>query len=104
VANCSKINGAAGGLTVEFKRLGFTTRAPTNGVGPDGDLKVSKIYVVKGSEKVAKSVSTLMGGIAILPMPTPAWITDANVGLADATVLVMLGHDLAGKRLAAMAG
>jgi hypothetical protein len=97
------VNGAAGVLTGEFGKLGFVTRKATNGVGPDGDLKVSKIYVKKGSEKVAKSVSVLMGGIDVIPMPTPVWITGAQVGLADATVVVMLGHDLAGKRLAEMA-
>lgn len=102
VANSSGVDGAAGVLTDELAALGFDTRKATNGAGPDGDLDVSKIYVVTGSEDVARSVSRLMGGIEILPMPTPAWITGANENLADATVLVMLGHDLAGKRLAEM--
>lgn len=104
VANCSGVNGAAGVLTDEFAALGFETRKATNGVGPDNDLKISKIYAKAGSEAVAKSVSRLMGGIDIIPMPTPVWITDALVGLADATVVVMLGHDLAGTHLADMAG
>ncbi len=104
VANCSGVNGAAGVLTGEFAALGFTTRDATNGVAQDSDLELSKIYVVAGSEAVAKSVSRLMGGIEIVPMPTPVWITDAQVGLGDATVLVMLGHDLAGTTLADMAG
>ncbi len=103
VANASGIDGAAGVLTDEFTALGFDTRKATNGAGPDADLDVSKIYVVAGSEEVARSVSRLMGGLEILPMPTPVWITGANENLADATVLVMLGHDLAGKRLAEMA-
>lgn len=104
VANCSGVNGAAGVLTDEFAAMGFDTRKATNGVGPDNDLDISKIYAKAGSEAVAKSVSRLMGGIDIIPMPTPVWITDAQVGLADATVVVMLGHDLAGRRLAEMAG
>ncbi len=104
VANASGVDGAAGVLTDEFKALGFDTRKATNGAGIDEDLKVSKVYVVPGSEDVARSISRLMGGIEVLPMPTPAWITGANENLADATVLVMLGHDLAGKKLKDMAG
>lgn len=104
VANASGVDGAAGVLTDEFKALGFDTRKATNGAGIDEDLKVSKIYVIAGSEAVAESISRLMGGIEVLPMTTPAWITGANENLADATVLVMLGHDLAGKKLKDMAG
>jgi hypothetical protein len=104
VANASGVDGAAGVLTDEFTAMGFETRQATNGAGIDEDLDVSKIYVIAGSEAVAKSISRLMGGIEVLPMTTPAWITGATENLADATVLVMLGHDLAGKRLAEMAG
>jgi hypothetical protein len=38
-----------------------------------------------------------MGDIAVLPLPTPVPVDGASAG--DATVVVMLGHDLAGKRL-----
>ena len=104
VANASGVNGAAGFLSDEMAALGFQTRKATNAAGPDEDLDVSKIYVIGGSEPVADSVSRLMGGIEVLRMPTPAWITGGTAGLEDATVLVMLGHDLAGKKLAEMAG
>ena len=104
VANCSDINGAAGVLTDELAALGFETREATNGAGIDKKLEKSKIYVVKGSEAVARSLSRLMGGVDLYEMTTPAWIKDGTAGLGDATVLVMLGHDLAGKRLAEMAG
>lgn len=102
VANASGINGAAAYLTDELAKLGFQTRGATNAAGPDENLDASKIYVVPGAEAVARSVAALMGGVAILPMPTPAWITGANEGLGDATVLVMLGHDKAGTPLADM--
>ena len=36
-----------------------------------------------------------MGGIPSASMPTPAPIVDATAGLGDATVLLMLGKDLA---------
>ncbi|MBI4933375.1 MAG: LytR C-terminal domain-containing protein [Actinobacteria bacterium] len=104
VANASGVNGAAGFLSDELAALGFQTRKATNAAGPDEDLQTSKIYVIGGSEPVAESVSRLMGGIEVLRMPTPAWITGGTAGLEDATVLVMLGHDLAGKKLAEMAG
>jgi hypothetical protein len=104
VANASGVDGAAGGLTAELAALGFDTRDATNAAGIDEDLDVSKIYVIGGSEPVAQSISRLMGGIEVLRMPTPAWITNGTAGLADATVLVMLGHDLADKKLADMAG
>jgi len=68
----------------------------------DEDLPASKIYVSPGSEAVANSISRLLGGVIVAPMPIPAWITGGTEGLGDATVLVMLGHDLAGKHLADM--
>ena len=104
VANASGINGAAGRLSLELAARGFTLTKATNGFGPDKDLKVTKIYVSKGSEKVADSVSRLMGGVKVYPMPIPAWIEGGTDALEGATVLVMLGADKADKHLSAMAG
>lgn len=102
VANASGVDGAARALTGEFAALGFDTRDGTNAAGIDEDLETSKIYVIAGSEPVAESISRLMGDLPISRMPTPAWINGGTAGLGDATVLVMLGHDLAGKPLAEM--
>lgn len=102
VANASGVDGAAKQLTDALTALGFTSRDPTNSAGIDKDLATSKIYVVEGSEAVADSVSKLMGGIPVSRMPVPAWIKGGTAGLGDATVLVMLGHDLAGTALADM--
>lgn len=104
VANASGVDGAAGKLTLELAALGFQTREPTNAAGADESLDVSKVYVKPGSEAVARSVAALMGGLEVLAMPTPAWIKGATEALGDATVLVVLGHDLAGTDLAAMPG
>jgi hypothetical protein len=41
----------------------------------------------------------VLGGVSIERLPTPAPVTGANETLGDATVLVMLGKDLAGKEL-----
>ena len=102
VANASGVDGAAGRLAGELAALGFATRDATNAAGIDKDLEASKIYVIAGSEAVAESVSRVMGGLPISPMPTPAWIKEGTAGLGDATVLVMLGHDRAGTTLADM--
>ena len=102
VANASGVDGAAGQVTDALAALGFTTNGPTNAAGIDENLAASKIYVIAGSEAVAESVSKLMGGIPVSRMPTPAWITGGTAGLGDATVLVMLGHDLARTPLADM--
>lgn len=102
VANASGVDGAAGSLTAELAALGFATSDATNAAGIDKDLDASKIYVVSGSEAVAESISRIMGGLPISPMPTPAWIKGGTAGLGDATVLVMLGHDLASIALADM--
>ena len=102
VAHASAAAGAARALTGELAALGFETRDGTNAAGIDEDLETSKIYVIAGSEPVAESISKLMGGLPISRMPTPAWISGGTASLGDATVLVMLGHDLAGRPLADM--
>ncbi len=102
VANATDIKQAAQELTDELAALGFALDAPTNGAGKDEVLSVSKIYVIAGSEAVAESVSYLMGGIEVLRMPTPAWITGGTAALGNTTVLVMLGSDLASTPLLVM--
>ena len=104
IANCSDVNGAAGVLTDEFQLLGYEVRKATTGAGADGNLEVSKIYVVEGAEAQARSISRLMGGVDLYQMPVPAWIAGGTEELGDANVLVMLGRDRAGKRLLEMAG
>lgn len=99
VANCADKSGAATTLTELLAGVGYATRPPTNGAGPDEKLASTKIYVVAGNEEAALSVSRLLGDVPVLPMPTPAWITGATAALGDANILVMLGADLAGKGL-----
>jgi hypothetical protein len=101
VANASSINGSAGRLADQLAAKGFTMRKSTNAAGIDERLDASKIYVIAGSEGVAQSISQLMGGIPVLRMPTPAWITGGTAGLGDVTVLVMLGNDRAAQPLVA---
>ncbi len=102
VANSSEKSGAARTLTDELAAIGFTLAHPTDGFGPDVGLAETKIYVIAGAEDVADSVSRMMGGVKVVPMPTPVWITGGTAALGDATVVVMLGNDLAGMHLGAM--
>lgn len=102
VANASGVDGAAAVLSTDLAALGFVLRDPTNGFGVDADLATSKIYVGWGAEAVGASVSRLMGGIPVFYMTTPVWIVGGIAALADANVLILLGHDLAGKHLADM--
>jgi len=102
VANATGVEEAAERLTDQLGVLGFSVDDPTNAAGKDEELAVSKIYVKAGSEAVAESISYLMGGIDVLRMPTPAWISGGTAALGDTTVLVMLGSDLASSPLLVM--
>jgi hypothetical protein len=99
VANASGVQAAANTVGNELAAKGFTLRDATNGVAAYAKLKVSVIFVMPGSEAVARSVSRLLGGVEIRPMTIPAWITAGTAGLGDATVLLMLGSDRAKKHL-----
>lgn len=99
VANAAAVPGAGAKLTKTLGDLGFVTRDPVNAAGADETLTISRVYYLPAARAVAFSISYLMGDIPILPMPTPPPIVGALDNLADANVLVMLGSDLAGKRL-----
>jgi hypothetical protein len=55
-----------------------------------------------GSEAAAAQVAQELGGVATSPMPTP--IPTETGSLGEASVLVLLGTDLAGKPLSIIAG
>ncbi len=104
VANASAVPGAAGRLTERLRQLGFVSKEPTNAAGPEVSLDASKVYFLAGADAAANSIGLIMGGIPVLRMPTPAPIVDATIGLQDATILVMLGKDLADKGLPGIDG
>ncbi len=101
VANASAVPGAAGRLTERLRQLGFVSKEPTNAAGTEVSLDASKVYFLAdaGADAAANSIGLIMGGVPVLRMPTPAPIIDATIGLQDATILVMLGKDLADKGL-----
>jgi hypothetical protein len=104
VANASNVNGAAGRLTSALGALGFTTAKATNAAGNEERLDASKIYYLPDGQPAAESISRLMGGVPIFPMPIPAWITGGTEALGAANVLVMLGNDLAVRPLPGLIG
>lgn len=104
VANASGIAQTAAQFSKALGQVGFTMGVPTNAAGAEATITVSKVYFLPGGEAVAASVARSMGGVAVAAMPAVVPIKDAAAGLGDATVLVMLGSDLAGKALPALAG
>jgi LytR cell envelope-related transcriptional attenuator len=99
VANATDVPGAASRLVSDLAEIGFSMAEPTDAAGYEEFLDTSKVYTRPESQAVAESVARQMGGIPVLRMPTPAPIIDATAGLGEATVLVMLGRDLAGRAL-----
>ena len=104
VANASNVPGGAGKLASALAAVGFHMAPSTNAGGNEERLDVTKIYFLPGGEAVAQSLAMVMGSVAVTRMPVPAPITGANVDLADATVLIMLGTDLAGKKIPGLQG
>jgi hypothetical protein len=95
VANATAVPGGAGRLTKELAAAGFQTAKATDAGGDEEMLALTKVYFLPAGEAVATSLARALG-VPLARMPTPAPITDATLGLGDATVLVMLGKDLAG--------
>jgi hypothetical protein len=93
VANGSRVPGAAARLTSALADVGFTLNSPVNAAGSDEDLPDSRIYARDINDPVARSISRLMGGVPIVRMPTPVPVETGSA--ADASVVVMLGKDLA---------
>ncbi len=104
VANATGMNGAAGRLSAAVQAVGYATKPATNAAGDEERLDVSKIYFLPAAEAAAQSLGLVMQIESVSRMPTPAPIDQAQEGLADATILIMLGNDLAGKDIPGFAG
>lgn len=105
VANASGVGGAAGLATKALSSVGFTMGDATDAFGAEKKVTQTKVYFKAGSEAVAASVARAFGapdsGVVASAMPTPVPVVNADIG--DATVLVMLGPDFAGKPLPILA-
>jgi LytR cell envelope-related transcriptional attenuator len=103
VANSSHQNGVAKTLTTALQGNQFTTGEPANGATKEAVTKIQYLEGDPAAQQVAQSVAGLMGVAAIEIIPTPVQLQDPTL-LADATVVVLLGDDKAGKTLAQMTG
>ena len=95
VANASGVTGAGALLGQELGAAGFHVFDVTNSAGVEERLDVSKVYFLPAGFDVATSIGLAMGGILVARMPVPVSITGGPAALGDATVVVMLGKDLA---------
>jgi len=98
VANASGVTGGAALLTQELTALGFHMGDATNAAGVEERLDVSKVYYLPAGADVATSIGRVMGGVVVTRMPVPVSITGGPARLGDATVVVMLGKDLANNK------
>lgn len=103
VANSSGVPGSAGRMSTELATAGFTMAEATNAT--TGQLEQSVVYydpAVAAAQAVAGSVATLMGGLTVEAVPTPAPIEGG--ALNGSGVVVMLGTAQADKTLAELGG
>jgi hypothetical protein len=98
VANASGATGAAALLSEELAARGFHMAPPTNTAGVEEKLDVSKVYFLPAGAEVAASIGRVMGGVLVTRMPVPVSINGGPAALGEATIVVMLGKDLAKKK------
>jgi hypothetical protein len=98
VANASGVPGSAGRMSTALAAAGFTMAEATNATS--GQLEQSVVYydpAVAAAQAVAGSVATMMGGLAVEPVPTPPPVEGG--ALDGSGVVVMLGTAQADKTL-----
>jgi LytR cell envelope-related transcriptional attenuator len=98
VANASGVTGAAALLGQELGALGFHVFDITNAAGVEQRSDVTKVYFLPAGADVATSIGRAMGGIVVARMPVPVSITGGPAALGEATVVVLLGKDLANNK------
>jgi len=102
IANASGVGGSAGLLTTEMQGKGYIVQPAINKSEITPKQTVTVVYYLLGSEAAAARVAQELGGVGISPMPTP--IPTETGSLGEASVLILLGTDLAGKPLGIIAG
>lgn len=94
IANASGIAGSAGQLTTELQGRGFIVQPAMNKSEITPKQTVTVVYYLLGSEAAAAAVAKELGGVAVAAMPAP--IPTETGGLGEASVLIVLGTDIAG--------
>ncbi|MBU3689860.1 MAG: hypothetical protein B7C54_05525 [Acidimicrobiales bacterium mtb01] len=98
VANASGISGSAGQMSTALQAEGFVVVQPaTNAAETVGKQTVTVVFYVPGFETGAAAVAEVLGGVATQPVASPPPVESGDLG--EATVVVLLGTDLAGKLL-----
>ena len=97
VVNGAGVSGAAGDLTVALAGIGFIAQPALTKSDATPKQTVTKVYYFAGYEAAAASVAAALGGVETAPMPDPIPSETGNIG--EASVMVLLGTDLAGKPL-----
>lgn len=98
VANASGVSGSAGQMATALQAQGFVVVQPaTNAAETVGKQTVTVVFYVPGYETGAAAVAEVLGGVATQPVASPPPVDSGDLG--EATVLVLLGTDLAGKLL-----
>lgn len=98
VSNASGVTGSAGQMSTALQAQGFIVVTPaTNAAETVGKQTVTVVYYVPGYESGAAAVAQVLGGVTTQVVATPPPVESGDLG--EATVLVMLGTDLAGKLL-----
>ena len=90
--------GSAGDLSVALQGLGFIVQPPLNKSDATPKQTLTMVYYIAGQEANAANVAAALGGVATAPMPDPVPTETGNMG--EASVLVLLATDLAGKPIA----
>jgi len=98
IANASGVPGSAGDLSVALQGLGFIVQPPLNKSDATPKQTLTMVYYIAGQEANAANVAAALGGVATAPMPDPVPTETGNMG--EASVLVLLATDLAGKPIA----
>lgn len=102
VANANTVGGSAGNMTRTLELAGYTVEEPVNATG--APIETSIVYfdgAQASAEDVARSVARDLGGLEVLPVPTPPPTEDGD--LDGAGVLVLLGDEQAGKTIEELA-
>ncbi len=98
IANASKVAGSAGQLTTELQGRGYIVQPAMNTSAPTPKQTATVVYYLPGSEAQAALVAAELGGVATAIMPAP--IPTETGKLGEASILILLGTDVAGKPLA----
>jgi hypothetical protein len=105
VANASAAGGEAQNTQDALEEAGYTVTADATSDTNAEPLEESIVFYTEGVpaiQAVAQSVARDLGGLTVQAMPSPIPVEGGSIGTA--TVLVMMGNDIAGESLDDLGG